>query len=54
MKQYLSKSQIKSYDENGYLIIKGFCTNEEPKKLYDAALHDDAIKKNALDLNDQS
>ena len=54
MKQYLSKSQIKSYDENGYLIIKGFCTNEESKKLYDAALHDDAIKKNALDLNDQS
>jgi ectoine hydroxylase-related dioxygenase (phytanoyl-CoA dioxygenase family) len=54
MKQYLSKNQVKSYHEDGYLIIKEFCSKEEVEKLYDTALHDDAINKNALDLNDQS
>ena len=54
MKQYLSKNQVKSYHEDGYLIIKEFCSKEEIEKLYDTALHDDAINKNALDLNDQS
>jgi len=54
MKQYLSKNQVKSYHEDGYLIIKEFCSKEEIEKLYNTALHDDAINKNALDLNDQS
>ena len=54
MKQYLSKSQVISYHKDGYLIIKEFCSKEEIAKLYDTALHDDAINKNVLDLNDQS
>jgi len=54
MKKYLSKNQIKSYHKDGYLILKGLCSNQEIEKLYETALNDDALNKNALDLNDQS
>lgn len=50
----LSPQQIKDYHRDGYLLIKGFCSDKEIDRLYGVALQDDAMRKNALDLNDQS
>lgn len=46
--------QIAAYQRDGYLVIKQFSSNPEVELLYKTALEDDAMKKNALDLNDQS
>ena len=50
----LTAQQISDYNRDGYLIVKNFCNAEETDKLYSTALNDDAMRKNALDLNDQS
>lgn len=50
----LCAEQVKSYQKDGYVIIKNFCSKAEVDKLYSVALQDDAMSKNALDLNDQS
>lgn len=50
----LTPEQVALYHSQGYLIIKGFCPPQEVDKLYGSALHDDAMRKNALDLNDQT
>ncbi len=52
--EILSKEQMAMYHKHGYVIVKKFCTKQETDKLYNTALQDDAMKKNALDLNDQS
>jgi ectoine hydroxylase-related dioxygenase (phytanoyl-CoA dioxygenase family) len=52
--QYLNPEQIAAYHRDGYIICKGFCTEQEAGKLYQTALLDTAMKNNALDLNDQS
>lgn len=49
----LSPSQIEAYHRDGYLRIPGFFSKEEIDKLYGIALADDAMRKNALDLNDR-
>ena len=51
---YLSPEQIAKYHLDGYLIVKGFCSSQETYKLYETALNDSAMQKNALDLNDQT
>lgn len=48
-----SKEQVDLFHEQGYLIVKSFCSNKEVDKLYSAAIHDTAMRNNALDLNDQ-
>ena len=48
----LSPEDIRTYHDQGYLIVKNFCTQKEIDKLYSTALHDQAMQKNALDLND--
>ncbi len=50
----LTTEQVKNYHRDGYLVIKKFCSQEEIKKLYTTAIEDNAMHKNALDLNDQS
>ncbi len=50
----LATEQIQAYHKNGYLVVKKFCSREETDKLYATALQDDAMAKNALDLNDLS
>jgi len=50
----LSTDQINSYHQDGYIIIKKLCSDEEVDKLYHIALEDDAIRRNAIDLNDQT
>jgi ectoine hydroxylase-related dioxygenase (phytanoyl-CoA dioxygenase family) len=52
--QVLSAEQIASYHRDGYIVIKGFSSDAEIDRLYTTALNDDAMRKNALDLNDQS
>jgi hypothetical protein len=50
----LTKEQIEKYHRQGYLIIKNLFSKPEIDKLMDVALQDDAMRKNALDLNDQT
>ena len=46
--------EIAQYHKDGYLIVKNFCSKAEVDKMYGIALEDNAMSKNALDLNDQS
>jgi ectoine hydroxylase-related dioxygenase (phytanoyl-CoA dioxygenase family) len=46
--------QLADYNRDGYLLVKNFCSQPEINKLYKTALEDDAMSKNALDLNDLS
>ena len=50
----LTRKQKKSYEEDGYVIIKKFLKKEQIKKLYSIATGDDTLQKHAFDLNDQS
>ncbi|MFL5789403.1 MAG: phytanoyl-CoA dioxygenase family protein [Flavisolibacter sp.] len=50
--QILNDQQLKSFERDGYLVVKNFCSDKEIEKLYSTAVEDDAMKKNALDLND--
>ena len=50
----MNAEQKAAYDRDGYVLVKGFCSGEEINKLYKTALEDDAMRKNALDLNDLS
>ena len=50
----LTPQQVAAFHKDGYVIVKNFCSKPEIEKLYTTALADDAMKKNALDLNDQS
>lgn len=54
MKNEISQQQIKEYQDKGFIIVKNFCGKEEIDLLYQTALNDQAMSKNALDLNDQS
>ena len=46
--------QIEQYNKDGYIIIKNFLSKAEVDKMYSIAVQDDAMAKNALDLNDQT
>lgn len=50
----MNAEQKAAYERDGYLLVKGFCSQAETDKLYKTALEDDAMRKNALDLNDLS
>jgi ectoine hydroxylase-related dioxygenase (phytanoyl-CoA dioxygenase family) len=45
---------IEDFNRDGYVVLKGFFSKEEVDKMYSTALADDVMRKNALDLNDQS
>jgi Protein involved in biosynthesis of mitomycin antibiotics/polyketide fumonisin len=49
----LTPAQIKRFEQDGYVVLPQFCSKKEVEKLYETALDDDAMRKNALDLNDQ-
>jgi ectoine hydroxylase-related dioxygenase (phytanoyl-CoA dioxygenase family) len=53
-KTKLSDAEVQVYHQQGYLIVKNFCTKQETDRLYQTALQDNAMKNNAMDLNDQS
>jgi len=44
--------QIADFHRDGYVLVRNFCSQQETDKLYKAAIEDDAMRKNALDLND--
>lgn len=50
----LTPAQIDAYHKDGYVIVKNFCSQSEVDKMYSTALEDNAMAKNALDLNDQT
>ena len=50
----LSEDQIRSYHQDGYVVIKNFCNKQEIDKLYTTAIEDSAITSHSLDLNDLS
>lgn len=50
----LSPGEVKSFNKDGYVVVKGFCSQEEVDLLLGTAVNDDAMRKNALDLNDQT
>ena len=53
-KQELTPSQIKQYNEDGYLILSGFYNPEEASKLHKTAIEDSAVSKHAINVNDSS
>ena len=53
-KFFLTPEQVAAYHKDGYVIVKNFCSKPEVDKLYATALQDNAMAKNALDLNDQT
>ncbi|MBL0744715.1 phytanoyl-CoA dioxygenase family protein [Chryseolinea lacunae] len=53
-KPTLTPNQIQQFHTDGYVLVKAFCSPKEIDRLYSVALQDDAMRKNALDLNDQS
>lgn len=50
----LSPEEIVAYHRDGYIIKKKLFSKVEINKLYKIAIEDDAVSKNAMDLNDQS
>ncbi len=50
----LNQQQLANYNNDGYVFVKNFLTLPEIDKLYAIATGDDAVKKHAFDLNDQS
>ncbi|WP_026631312.1 phytanoyl-CoA dioxygenase family protein [Dyadobacter alkalitolerans] len=50
----LNTSQIKTFHEDGYVVVKGLFSEEETNKLYRTAVENSVMQKNAMDLNDQS
>ena len=50
----LTDRDIEQFNDQGYLLIKGFFSKEETDKMYGEAIADDAMQKNALDVNDKS
>ena len=50
----LTPHQIQQYNQDGYLIVKGFLSADEVEKLYQVAIDDSAVSKNAINVNDSS
>ncbi len=53
-KQQLTPAQIEQYNQDGYLILKGFLNAEEVTKLHEIAIDDKAMSKNAINVNDST
>ncbi|MRG43718.1 phytanoyl-CoA dioxygenase family protein [Chitinophaga sp. SYP-B3965] len=54
MEALFTPAQITQYQRDGYIIVKDLVSQPEIALLYKTALEDDAMRKNALDLNDQT
>ncbi|MGZ3872177.1 MAG: phytanoyl-CoA dioxygenase family protein [Mucilaginibacter sp.] len=50
----LTTAQVEQYNRDGYLVLKGFCSAAEIEKLYHTALDDNAMRNNAVDVNDKT
>ncbi|MBC8152478.1 MAG: phytanoyl-CoA dioxygenase family protein [Bacteroidetes bacterium] len=52
--QPLTPDQVRQYNQDGYLIINGFLSAEEVEKLYQVAIGDSTVSKNAINVNDST
>ncbi|MBD0256174.1 MAG: phytanoyl-CoA dioxygenase family protein [Cytophagales bacterium] len=50
----LTPDQVRRYNQEGYLILKGFLSAAEVEKLYRVAIEDSAVRKNAINVNDST
>lgn len=50
----MNQQLINDFKRDGYILLKSFFNKAEVDKMYTTALADDVMRKNALDLNDQS
>jgi len=50
----LNNTQLETYKNAGYLVVKGLFSQEEIDKLYNSAIENAIMQKNAMDLNDQT
>ena len=53
-KQSFTSAQIEQYNQDGYLILKGFLNSAEISKLYQIAIDDKAMSHNAINVNDST
>ena len=53
-KQSFTSAQIEQYNQDGYLILKGFLNSDEISKLYQIAIDDKAVSHNAINVNDST
>ena len=47
-------AEVALYNQQGYIVIKNFCNQQEINKLYQVAIDDNAMRNNAVDVNDKS
>ena len=50
----LNEEQIEAYHRDGFLVVKNLFSQEEIDKLYNSAIENSIMQKNAMDLNDQT
>ncbi|MBC7827624.1 MAG: phytanoyl-CoA dioxygenase family protein [Chitinophagaceae bacterium] len=50
----LTTEMVNQYHEDGYLILNGFFDSREVGRLYEVAIADAAINKNAINVNDST
>lgn len=50
----LNEEQIEAYHRDGFLVVKNLFSQEEIDKLYNNAIENSIMQKNAMDLNDQT
>lgn len=53
-KPVLTTAQVEQYNQDGYLILRNFYQTDEVSKLYRIAIEDDAVSKNAINVNDST
>lgn len=54
MAHILTDEEVKIFHRDGYVIVPGFFSKPEIEKLYGIAVEDAVMRKNAVDLNDQT
>ncbi|MEO6685359.1 MAG: phytanoyl-CoA dioxygenase family protein [Dyadobacter sp.] len=50
----LNEQQVEAYQRDGFLVVKNLFSQEEIDKLYNSAIENSIMQKNAMDLNDQT
>ena len=53
-KKELTSAQVEQYNNDGYIILKGFFNPEEAAKLYQTAIEDSVVSKHAINVNDST
>jgi phytanoyl-CoA hydroxylase len=53
-RQSLDAEQVRKYNRDGFLILKTFFNQAEARKLYEVAVEDVAVSRNAININDKS